>query len=397
MIKNFKQRFSRFKARLTHINKKEPLSSLALFIVILLDIFVLTVLFHGLADQSRQLTNPAEYIPKECREIFVNNDWTKTNRINRLENIVVKYNRRENYHKKRNHKLHPLCRNLVNQLDKLKNNDQLTLLFNERKRVRNKKLELQNILQEKQGTYEIKLLEKISMVSEKSLYKVKKDIDIKTRALEKAENKIINIDKKINGMPEIIRFWGLTENNSYRQTIIKDLRHVNFWYPVKEYALQLLFLTPVILLLYFWNIKSVKKEKGLQTFISSHLLAIASIPVLFKLIDLAVDILPEHIFRKVLLFLESIKLLALWYYIVIVVSTGIAVALIYFIQKKLFNRDDLKIKHFFQQQCINCGSRLPVKTKACPFCGQSQYETCNHCQKSSFIIGRFCSECGRKK
>ncbi|MEZ4565985.1 MAG: hypothetical protein R2860_03140 [Desulfobacterales bacterium] len=74
MIRN---RLATFKNRLFRIHDKEPLSKLSLCVIIALDVFILFMVFSGLNDHTRQLTAPQEYVPYECREVFIQQNWTE--------------------------------------------------------------------------------------------------------------------------------------------------------------------------------------------------------------------------------------------------------------------------------------------------------------------------------
>lgn len=397
MIKNLKQNFSKFKFQLTHITKNEPLNILSLISVILLDIFILIMLFQGLSDQAKQLTSPNEYIPQICREIFVNNEWTQFKRLDNLESIVIQYNSSYYDEIDKKNKIHPLCSQLINQVNIIKHDKNLINLFYERNKIKKQKDELIEIRDKKQAFYEIKLLEKISKVSDDTLNKTKQELDINSQAINKSDFKLNDIENKLNQNNSVKKLWNIIDNNHYRDTIIKDLRNANFWYPVKEFCIQLLFLIPLLIVFCYWYILNNKKEKFFQTFISTHLLIVVSIPILIKIIDLSIDILPKHLLRKLIAFLESIHLIALWNYIVIFIAVIFTMVLIYFIQKKFLNKESIKLKRFFQSRCISCGVLLKPRVNACPFCGEIQYEQCKNCKKNTPIIGQFCSECGHKK
>ena len=80
-----RSRFLSFKNRLTSVGGEEPLSKLSLVVIIVLDIFVLSMVFEGLYDHTKQLTSPDEYVPYKCRQIFIENNWTAENRLKELQ------------------------------------------------------------------------------------------------------------------------------------------------------------------------------------------------------------------------------------------------------------------------------------------------------------------------
>jgi hypothetical protein len=190
--------------------------------------------------------------------------------------------------------------------------------------------------------------------------------------------------------------WKMLEDltTGDRDRLRADLRRLNFWFPVKRLAMQFVFLLPLVAAFYFWNGASIRKGRGVQTLVSSHLLVVASIPVLFKVIETVYDIIPKKLLRKLIELLESLKLVALWHYLVIALAVGGALFFIYIFQKKLFSREKLIERRIAKGQCQACGKQLPALSPACPFCGSTQYKACGQCGKQTLIHGKFCRECG---
>jgi hypothetical protein len=88
-VKKLKQKMAEFKNRLTSVSKEEPLNKLSLVTIIILDLFILTLLFTGLNEHTQQLTAANEYLPDTARDIFINQGWTPANRISKLQPLVL--------------------------------------------------------------------------------------------------------------------------------------------------------------------------------------------------------------------------------------------------------------------------------------------------------------------
>ena len=71
-----------------------------------------------------------------------------------------------------------------------------------------------------------------------------------------------------------------------------------------------------------------------------------------------------------------------------------ALALIYFMQQKIFSQEKLIQKRIIKGQCQNCGIHLPNESNACSVCGFIQFKECGHCHKPTYIQGKYCRECG---
>ena len=130
---------------------------------------------------------------------------------------------------------------------------------------------------------------------------------------------------------------------------------------------------------------------------SSHLLVVAFIPVFFKLAELVYDIIPRRFLRQLIELLESLKLVAIWHYLMIGVAIFAALALIYLFQKKLFSREKLQQRRIAKGLCQACGMHLPSGSRHCPVCGAEQYRTCGHCNAPTPVHGRFCTACGQEE
>ena len=122
----FKDAFSRVRSNLTSLDR-QPLSKAALVIILFLDIFILTAIFNGLDEHTRQLSSPDDRIPYTCREIVINNRWNATNRIDNLSQIVVAHSTRFYPVEEKRKELHPVCAPYLDLVDQIKNDKTLTL------------------------------------------------------------------------------------------------------------------------------------------------------------------------------------------------------------------------------------------------------------------------------
>jgi hypothetical protein len=160
--------------------------------------------------------------------------------------------------------------------------------------------------------------------------------------------------------------------------------------------MQLIFLLPLFGIFYAWNALSIRKNRGVQTLVSSHLLAVSFIPILCKIFETIYGIIPKKLLKQLIDLLESLKLVAIWHYLIIAVAVVAALFLIYIFQKKLFSREKLLERRISKGECQQCGKHLPAGAHACPFCGFTQFKPCGHCYKPTHVHGKFCRECGKQ-
>src|SRR5512139_420376 len=165
----------------------------------------------------------------------------------------------------------------------------------------------------------------------------------KTATLNERVREQALLEASLERDPRVRVLFALVANVSEadRKAMVEELRRLNFWYPAKRLAMEMLFLLPLLAAFYFWNAKSIAGNRPFQALVSSHLLVVVLIPVFFKVVELVYDVIPRKLLRQVIELLESLKLVAIWYYLLIGVAIVTALALVYLFQKKLFSREKL--------------------------------------------------------
>lgn len=395
----FKDKFSKIRTHLTSMDN-QPLGRAALVIIIFLDIFILVSIFNGLDAHTKQLSSPDVYIPNTCREIVVNRQWNPANRIDNLSQIIISSSTSYYREDEKKNDRHPVCAPYIELVDQIKNDKALIGIFEERNKAEREARELQREIDNLKGAYDTSLLETIAkkQESQTKVTATREDFLKKTAALDTLKTRIATLEQSINGDAKIKLLWEKlqTLQEQDRQKLLSDLRTINFWYPVKKLGMQMIFLLPLFGVFYAWNNASIRKSRGLQTLVSSHLLGISFIPILCKIIETVYDIIPKKLLKKLIDLLESLKLVAIWHYLVIALAVAAALFLIYIFQKKLFSREKLIERRISKGECQQCGKHLPTESQACPFCGFSQFKTCSNCSGLMHVHGKHCRECGRK-
>ncbi len=395
-----KDRLFRIKSNLTSLDS-QPISKASLIIILFLDIFILFSIFDGLDKHTQQLSAPDDYIPYSCREIVLNRDWNPTNRMENLSGIILSH--RNSYYQieEKNKEHHPVCSPYLDLLDQIKNDKELTALFDDRNNFDREARELQREIGNLKGAYDTSLLETIAEQKEgqANVDNIKKDIQEKSNALNTLRAQIAGAEEKINGNEKVGLFWEKIKvlQPAERERLRSDLQRMYFWHPVKRLGMQMIFLLPLLAIFYVWNTASTRKDRGIQTLVSSHLLVVSFIPVFFKIIETVYDIIPKKLLKKLIDLLESLKLVALWHYLVIALAVAAALFVIYIFQKKLFSRQKLMERRIAKGLCQQCGKHLPAGSNACPFCGFAQFKTCNACDQPTPVYGRYCKACGKEQ
>jgi RNA polymerase subunit RPABC4/transcription elongation factor Spt4 len=397
-ISKIKEKSAKIRANLTSLDN-QPLSKAALIIILFLDIFILASIFNGLEEHTRQLRSPDDYIPYSCREIVISRTWNPTNRIDNLSNIVLSHGSGYYPIEEKKTERHPICMPYLDLLDQIKNDKELANTFEDRGKFISETKELERVINNLKGAYDTSLLEAMAKQKEgrANVDKIRKDVRTKTGTLNTLKGQIEALELKINGNEKVKLFWQKLQSlrESDREKLREDLRRMNFWQEVKKLGMQMIFLLPLFAVFYFWNNASIKKNHSIQILVSSHLLVVSFIPILFRIIDTVYDIIPKKLLKKLMDLLVSLKLIAIWHYLVIALAVAAALFLIYIFQKKLFSREKLIERRISRGQCQQCGKKLPNGSQACPFCGFVQFKACGNCGKPTHVHGKYCRECGK--
>ncbi len=398
MFATIKDKIRNVKNSLTRLGENQPLSKAALVIILFLDIFILTAIFNGLGEHTRQLASPDEYIPYTCRQIVIDSTWNASNRTDNLSAAVLSYSLSYYRIEEKKQNVHPVCAPYLGPIEKIRKDSGLVRAFEDRRKYVQEAKELEREITNLKGAYDTSLLETIAKQKQgqANVAAVKKNIQEKTNTLNALTRQIAVLDEKINGNEQVRLLWEKiqTLQDKDRESLKADLRRLNFWFPVKKLGMQMLFLLPLFVIFYAWNNASIRKSRSVQTLVSSHLLVVSFIPIFFKIIEMIFDIIPKKLIKKIIDLLESLKLIAIWHYLVIALAVAVALFLIYIFQKKLFSREKLIERRISRSQCQNCGKQLPAGSPACPFCGFAQFKPCGACKKPTHVYGKFCRECG---
>lgn len=402
MVK-IKGRFLKFKDRLTRMGGNGSLSKLSLAVILIIDLFILSVIFQGLDDHTRQLTSPDEYVPTQCREVFIQKEWSDAVFLTRLQDLVLSGYNNTSYgydgrlERAKTDIMHPSCRALFEKLNQIARDQNLKKRFIDRQALLKEKKQVTQDLNNSKNVYDTSLLENIAAGNKNSsnLPALKDTIESHTRRIETITRKLIEIEQQINAEDLIISLKAMIQKDpQYRENLVEDYKRFQFSYPIKELGWQLIFLLPLFIIFYVWSSRSVRTNSRIQTLISTHLLVVAFIPIIFKIMAVVLDLIPHHFLKDLFNLLKALHIIALWHYIVIFATICAGVLAVYIIQKKFFNIKRIQQKRLTKGECYSCGKKLPNADGICPFCGANQFITCEHCRAETYISGDYCRHCG---
>jgi|TARA_Y100000310_G_scaffold274578_2_gene290661 hypothetical protein len=379
----------------------QPIGKAALTVVLFLDLFILISIFDGLARHTSQLTQPLEYIPSHCREIVIKGDWNSINQLVRISQIVSDY--RESYAPRKvpTEDRHPTCNAITALIDSLKKEQRVAANLMEFLQLRVQLDQTRSELNRIKGTYDTSLLETMARdeAGATSAAAISKQVTAATENIEALVVAEESLRASLVQDERLIDLFAIIEavSEEERDRLADEVRSLNFWYPAKRLGMEFIFLVPLVAVFYFWNSRSVAGARPFQVLLSSHLMIIVFIPVVFKIMELVYDIIPKRLLKELIELLESLRLVALWHYLLMALAILAALMLVYLFQKKLFSHEKLLAKRISNGLCQNCGVHLPPDNSACPLCGFEQFRQCEHCGHATYVFGTYCRECGRSQ
>jgi len=372
--------------------KDEPLTNFSIFLLIILDIFILMNISIGIESETNKAPKLRYHYPHECSKHF--------------KEVQTQYKDfKTNYYKK--YPKSDLCEQLKDKIDIFKNTQTFSKNSKQIKNLNNKIRKNTNRLNQISKQYNTRLFEQIArMPNNKALNEAKQEYEALSEDNKRLKYHLESIIKvtKLKGYDEYKKY---VETN--KEIFEKQKQDYKFWQPFKEYAYMLLFITPLLLLFGFFYLRTKKKQlKGekynpIVKIISAHISFILLLPVVWYSITLIYHVIPKTLLKNIVEFLVDIGLVSLLNYFSIVLVVAFFGGLIYFIQKKtsqlkqerLLKKDYKKLISF--SQCFNCERKIDYSKEYCPFCGIKLKENCIKCGSPNIKNEPFCSSCGSKK
>lgn len=374
--------------------KDEPLTKISIFLLIILDIFILSNVIVGIEAETDKAPKTYIYYPSSCTMHFKE----------------VKTSYKDFYSNNSYIKLHNKSK-LCNELETKINVFKTTAIFK-------KNLEQINTLEEKQRKnnirleqirkqYNTRLFEQIAkMQNNKALNEAKIEYETLTNDNKKLKKELVSITK-------VSQLKGFDEYKKYIKTnkdlFFEEKKKYKFWQAFKEYGYMLLFILPLLLLFGFFYLSTKKKQlKGekynpIVKIITTHISFILILPIIWYSLTLIYHVIPKTLLKNLIEYLVSIGLVSLLNYFSIALVVLFFGGLIYYIQKRtarikqerIIKKDFKKIISF--SQCFNCEYKIDYTKDFCPFCGTKLYETCSKCNEKTIKHEVYCKSCGEKK
>jgi len=177
---------------------------------------------------------------------------------------------------------HPVCAPFLDLFDQINNDKELAAVFEERSKLDREAKDLQRKIGDLKGAYDTSLLrpspgrrkagqcrsDQKGPAGEDKHPEHSARPDRCPGAKDQREWKVMLLWERLQGLQQ-----------TDRERLRADLRSMYFWYPIKRLGMQMLFLLPLFAIFYAWNDASIRKGRGIQALISTHLMVVSFIPI----------------------------------------------------------------------------------------------------------------------
>ncbi len=405
MLAQIRRLLSRFFSNSRTINN-EPLNKISLAIIILIDIFILFNVFAGLDDISRWHISPSQAYPCyfEWKNYQSQTLESKDYEIVRLAlppstsnqtSFQIIYQQAAEEHLGN---ISETCLNYASYKDRINNSEnQQTIKTIDRKQAQISTLDQAN--RNIRAQYDSTLLEKIAgQPREQSINligveKAKQELDQNNRKFNTLEKEVSNSKNELVSKAESVSFLAFLKDKTKSREVEKGYRQASFWYASLQFALQFLFLMPLIIVALSVHKLAQRKGYGLISLISWHLLVIFFIPLLLKIFEfLQIGAIFQFIFSIVSALFGGLLFLISYVYILLLPLVGFGV--IKFFQKVVFNPKVQAASRVQKSRCLKCAKKIRHHDTYCPHCGYYQYIECRNCHNLTYKHLPHCKECG---
>lgn len=404
MLNKIRRFWSQFFRKSGSINN-QPLNKVSLLVLIVIDIFILVNVFTGLNDISRWYISPFQAYP--CYSQWQNyRSQTTTDKDyeivrSSLSNLINQTTQEQFYQQAEERhlgKVSQTCLQYANYQDQINipQNQQITQNI-EQKQAQVSQFEQSN--NNIRAQYDSTLLEKIAGQSrEQSINvvgaeKAKQELDQNNRRISTLKQEISNLKNQLVTKPESVSFLAFLQEDSNFNQVEANYQQASFWYPSIQLAFQFLFLVPLILVALLVHNFAQRREYGLISLISWHLLVIFFLPLILRIFEfLQFGVLFRFIFDILRTILGGLLFLVSYVYILLIPVVGFGIIQLF--QKVILNTKAQAVRRVQNSRCINCAKKIRQHDTYCPHCGYYQYIECPNCHNLTYKYLSHCHHCG---
>jgi predicted RNA-binding Zn-ribbon protein involved in translation (DUF1610 family) len=390
----------------TRTINNEPLNTVSLIVIILIDIFILINVFTGLDDISRWHLSPYQAYPcySEWQNYRTQKAQDKDYEIVRLalpyntnnqSSFQQTYQQTETGHLG---KVSSTCLEYAGYKDRINNSANQQII----KSVDQRQTKISNLEQSNRNIrtqYDSTLLEKIAgqpreqSINQVAAEKAKQNLEQNNRQITTLKTEISSLKNGLVSKAESVNFLAFLKDENQFTEVEKGYKQASFWYPSIQLGFQSLFLLPLILIAFSVHNFAQRRRYGLIALISWHLLIIFFIPLILKIFEfLQVGAIFQFLFDIISAIFGGLLFLISYIYILLIPLVGFGI--IKFFQQFVFNAKLQAAKRVQNSCCVNCAKRIRQQDNHCPHCGYYQYIECQNCHELTYKHLPYCKHCG---
>ncbi|MEO1394891.1 MAG: hypothetical protein AAFV90_18455 [Cyanobacteria bacterium J06634_5] len=411
MFSRFRRSISRFFNKSRKINH-EPINKASLIVLIIVDLFILANVFAGLDDISRWPISPRQAYPchsewqRYRQNELADKDYTLIAGAVRPADIwqEQQYLENQNYADgARGHlgQVSDVCLQYGGLRDGLSTQENNAIA----QRINDAQAEI-NSFRNSNATirqqYDSTLLEEIAgQPREQSINAVeaaaaKREIEQNDRAIAQREDTLEGLKDSLLKAPESQAFLDFLADNAAFSSVDSGYNKARFWYPSIQLLFQGLFLLPLIAIASTLHRFAQRKNYGYIALISWHLLAIFTIPLIWKVFEfLQIGFIFSWLADVIQALFGGLRFLLNYLQILIIPVIGFGI--IKFFQKVVFNTRLQAANRVQNRKCVSCGKKIRKYDVHCPHCSYRQYQECNHCHNLTYRHLPYCKHCGESQ
>jgi hypothetical protein len=379
--------------------KDEPLSSISVVLLIILDIFIFTNVMIGVEGETAKVPAASYYYPSDCSKHF------KKVQTEYKGFSYYRYGQSRSAHLRPH--LSEYCQDLDVKIEGFSQQEAFKSNLKSIETIENKQRQNAQRLEQISSQYNTRLFESIAkMPNNSELVNAKNEYD-----------EIIHDNKRLKEelalIPSVSTLEGYDAYAAYvnanKTDFMQAKKSYSFWQPFKAYGHMLIFVLPLLLFFGYFYRRTKSKQLAQEEYnpvvkiISAHIALILALPLVWYTLGLIYHVLPKTLLKRVIEFLVEIGLLSLLNYVAILLVVLFFGGLIYWIQKRTL-KQKLAVKYTKNykklvswSQCFECEYKIDYTKPFCPFCGVSLHEECASCGEETNVHELFCSSCGESK
>lgn len=396
---------------------KEKLNKITIFFIIILNIIVLNVLLTGISFQTSFLNNPETKYPYQCKNLF--------NKDKIIVNDLYTYNNYYGYYgysrgasivtqEIKNNELSLECSILQDKINFIRKEINFKELVDKERSLNAEINKSESNLNNFRQTYNTSLFENIANntnTNNTNSYSYDNDFENKKNQYNSLilnlETQKTNLDKLKNNFDnnELIK----NLKNFLIENKIKINKHYNdsvIYHNLTKNLIECLFTLPLLIISFLVTRNYLRQDKYIHYIISKNILVVISLPILFNIISLSLNLfqiiynlLPKTFLNFIINTFYNLHLSFLLYYFLMFILIVLFGFLIIKIQKRSKTLE-IKNKISFEiaiqnNNCFHCGQRVNyVFMNYCPHCQKQLKEKCKKCDKETITGLRYCYNCG---